>query len=228
MVETNEITRDRFGEMNQEALTGYYSGLLCSPTTDAQAHRLDRVRWLKELHKKHSDIRFILDIGCHDGMITRWMLNHPCNVIGFDPCEDAIKNAWYMAESVWGHKIDSGFSSCSYFSVGYEGIKSTLARSGIRNDACFDLIVCSELIEHLPQDSVLDLITLAVSLLSPGGHLFFTTPDKHGQWGDCNPDPHHINIIDEAQMKALFGGRGLDLNVSIDSQGLIYAHGVKK
>jgi 2-polyprenyl-3-methyl-5-hydroxy-6-metoxy-1,4-benzoquinol methylase len=60
----------------------------------------------------------------------------------------------------------------------------------------FDLVIATEIVEHLPNPSV--LLAEAWRVLKPGGHLIASTPINL-PWG-----PHLVVFSDEAEIKSLF------------------------
>lgn len=80
----------------------------------------------------------------------------------------------------------------------------------------YDLVHCSEVIEHAPDPHV--LMRLLVACCRPGGHVFITTPDLGSpnvpatveEWPGFAP-PVHTGLFTESNLCALFERYGLKL-----------------
>lgn len=49
-------------------------------------------------------------------------------------------------------------------------------------DNYFDVITCSEVIEHLPKEEIIKYLKIILKILKPGGKLIITTPDYKSYW----------------------------------------------
>jgi 2-polyprenyl-3-methyl-5-hydroxy-6-metoxy-1,4-benzoquinol methylase len=102
------------------------------------------------------DLR-ILDVGCGRGWLTNRLA--VCgSVTGLDPVTAAIERARTLFPEL---SFRSGYSD------------ELLAEIG---DRAFDLVVSSEVIEHIPSDAKPAFVTSLFRLLRPGGFLILTTP----------------------------------------------------
>jgi 2-polyprenyl-3-methyl-5-hydroxy-6-metoxy-1,4-benzoquinol methylase len=106
---------------------------------------------------KGKDNLTILDLGCGRGWLTSILANYG-RVIGIDPLHASVSRAQELFPS-----LD--------FSVGTA--KDILASGG---QAKFQLIVSTEVIEHIPQAEKKDFMHSIYSLLVPGGFVILTTP----------------------------------------------------
>src|SRR6202035_4911211 len=52
----------------------------------------------------------------------------------------------------------------------------------LMGDKPFDRIYCIEVIEHLYEEQVADVLSLFNNLTNPGGQLFLTTPNYRSAW----------------------------------------------
>lgn len=181
-----------FAKMSKSERLAWYGQHECHPTSDISAARLQRVQWLKQ---HNSDIPFIrvLDIGCHDGFVTRWLLNDlwdECQVvIGVDPCEAAITLAETQLD-----KVDHP-EKAKYIVGSFEDFEN--------GSEAYDVVVAFEFIEHITPEDVDKLLTIMDSHLAPGGRAFITTPDIDGPFGRTNPDPGHINLYSKERFLEL-------------------------
>lgn len=97
----------------------------------------------------------------------------------------------------------------------------------------FDLIVMSEVIEHLP-DPVVVLRRLK-ALLQPGGTIFVTTPNARGLWGRFGKgdwreaqNPSHLCLFTEVSMNACAKEAGFSRFVRVKSKVRYKANAVKQ
>lgn len=115
---------------------------------------------LVALISKLDGVRSICDLGCGNGYLARRLAQLNYHVTGVDASPTGI-------EVARAHCENASFMH----SLFGPGLVETLAGTD------FDLIVSSDVIEHLYRPS--DLLEVAASLLQPGGHLIVGTP-YHG------------------------------------------------
>ena len=109
------------------------------------------------LVQKIDGVRSICDLGCGNGHIAGRLGLHGYEVTGIDASRSGIRIA-----------------QRNYPEVKFVEALINRELSGFGN---FDLVISSDVIEHLYRPS--DLVTAAYSLLKPGGHLLLGTP-YHG------------------------------------------------
>ena len=110
-----------------------------------------------ELVQKLDGVRSICDLGCGNGHITGRLAALGYQVTGVDASESGIKIARRMYSGV-------------------EFVEAMIDRD-LKNLGNFDLVISSDVIEHLYRPS--DLLEAATSLLSPRGQILLGTP-YHG------------------------------------------------
>jgi SAM-dependent methyltransferase len=72
-----------------------------------------------------------------------------------------------------------------------------------------DLLVCSEVLEHVPDpDAVMKEI---VSVVAPGGTLVFTVPAGQAHWSAIDDDADHLRRFEAAEFDALLRRNGLEV-----------------
>jgi len=103
--------------------------------------------------------RRILDLGCGNGALCGALSDAGFNVTGCDPSEEGIE----FARRTYPH--------CQFFLLGVYDDPTTLG------DAHFDVVVSTEVVEHLFFPRALP--RFAVQVLQPRGHLVLSTP-YHG------------------------------------------------
>jgi 2-polyprenyl-3-methyl-5-hydroxy-6-metoxy-1,4-benzoquinol methylase len=114
----------------------------------------------------------VLDFGCMDGVFTLRLQQMGAEAVGYDISPAAIAQA----------KLFRAAAARPVFTTVPPG------------PGQFDLIYCSEALEHLGDDSA--LVGELVGYLVPGGSVVGTTPV-----GEEGSDPQKRGIYDQAQLK---------------------------
>jgi 2-polyprenyl-3-methyl-5-hydroxy-6-metoxy-1,4-benzoquinol methylase len=104
----------------------------------------------------------VLDLGCGNGAVDLYLASLGAHVLGVDISESAIA-ACRESARVLGLEDRAAFEA------------RDLAREGI--EGRFDLILCSEVVEHLPDDA--GFVTRLPALLAPGGVLVLSVPSAN-------------------------------------------------
>ena len=105
----------------------------------------------------------VLDAGCGSGTISYFLSSYAGDVTGIDSNPSAID---YARDSFKAPNLQ--------FRLGqFDDLKSGTP---------FDKIYCIEVIEHLYEHQVADVLNLFYKLTNPGGHLFLTTPNYWSAW----------------------------------------------
>jgi 2-polyprenyl-3-methyl-5-hydroxy-6-metoxy-1,4-benzoquinol methylase len=137
----------------------------------------------------------VLDAGCGSGTIAQFLSLHAGEVVG----------------------IDSNPSAIDYASDAYQrpNLQFRLGQfEDLLGDKLFDQIYCIEVIEHLYESQVADVLSLFYKLTNPGGQLFLTTPNYHSAWPVIEWLLDRLSLVatlDEAQHVAHFTKRKLSL-----------------
>ena len=150
-VESRSVNRDDWGEAQPGPLNGHIGSELAD--------------LLVKLVREQHGVRSICDLGCGNGYLAGKLgaLGH--RVVGLDasvPYLDAARR-YYASDNVT-------------FRRAVFGAEADIAHE---DEAAFDLVISSDVIEHLYRPA--DLIETAVHLLRPGGVLIVGTP-YHGYW----------------------------------------------
>jgi 2-polyprenyl-6-hydroxyphenyl methylase/3-demethylubiquinone-9 3-methyltransferase len=106
--------------------------------------------------------RRVLDVGCGGGILAESMALRGARVLGIDMGEAPLAVAQL-------HQLESG-AELDYRRITAE----ELAES---EPASFDVVTCMELLEHVPDPA--STIRACARLVKPGGHLFFSTINRH-------------------------------------------------
>jgi 2-polyprenyl-3-methyl-5-hydroxy-6-metoxy-1,4-benzoquinol methylase len=105
----------------------------------------------------------VLDAGCGSGTISHFLSRRAGEVIG----------------------IDSNPSAISYARTTFNTPNLEFRLGQFEDLTCdkpFDRIYCIEVIEHLFERQVADVLSLFYKLAKPGGQLFVTTPNYQSAW----------------------------------------------
>jgi len=105
----------------------------------------------------------VLDAGCGSGTISHFLSDYAGEVIGIDSNSSAIS---YAREAFRAPNLE--------FRLGQFG--------DLEGEKPFDRIYCIEVIEHLYEHQVADVLHLFYKLTNPGGQLFITTPNYRSAW----------------------------------------------
>lgn len=78
-------------------------------------------------------------------------------------------------------------------------------------DASCDLVVSSEVVEHVENDR--GAVARLAALLAPGGTLIITVPAHQWMWSEHDVANHHFRRYTRAQVRALIEGTGLEVSL---------------
>ena len=105
----------------------------------------------------------VLDIGCGDGTISLFLASNGWSVVGFDVSKKAVDIANKNAKNL-GLR-----TNCKFFLKDIEKITKI--------DHKFDLIICSEVLEHLRNDD--SLLVILSRTLSENGLIIISVPSTN-------------------------------------------------
>jgi len=135
----------------------------------------------------------VLDAGCGSGTISHFLSRHAREVVGVDSNPSAIS---YARTACYAPNLE--------FRLGQF--------EDLTGDKLFDRIYCIEVIEHLFERQVADVLSLFYKLAKPGGQLFVTTPNYQSAWPLIEWLLDRFNLVaklDEAQHVTHFTKRKL-------------------
>ncbi len=166
----------------------FYEEHRCTPTKCERAAILPRVQWIQH-ENQLKPFKRVLDVGCHDGFSTRWLLDSPFldELVGVDLCEEAITYAKELAQE----KVFPELATYIQGSV-----------FDYQKPNHFDVVVAFELLEHFPEEEARGLLRYAHDQIEVGGTVYLTTPHVDGIYGEQNPDPSHITFFDPEKLRA--------------------------
>ena len=101
----------------------------------------------------------VLDLGCNNGNLSLYMARRACEVLGIDLAHNAVETAKKSAEF---HRLSNVRFAAMDFLQDW------------KTSAAFDLVLCSHVIEHVPQDALFARKIFAA--LRPGGKLVLLAP----------------------------------------------------
>lgn len=140
-----------------------------------------------------SSAREILDVGCGRGWLSSQLRRHG-NVLGIDPTKAAVEAAQKL------------FPGITFEAETAEGLISR----GYGEH--FDLIVSSEVIEHVPREEQGNFLRHIASLAKPGARVILTTPrgELWERWLATEPKQQPVEAwLTERQLKGLASSAGL-------------------
>lgn len=143
----------------------------------------------------------ILDLGCHDGFVGRWVMDQ-------------------MPEAkLYGVELNA-MASNSALKRGYVNVAMDSAERADQIAAnadwpAMDAVVLFELLEHAPDMD--ELLTAAENTLRPGGRVYVSTPD--GCFG-TGSNPHHLRAMRAMDVADLVRRRGTINNLISGPDGV--------
>ena len=154
-----------------------------------------------------------LDVGCNGGFM--------------------VEAARERGLEAWGIDVDThsiAYARKHYPGCGFEAatVESFIASREAEGAAKFDLLYCSEVIEHIP--AVNDFVAALARALAPGGYLYVTTPDighwrrprDLTRWDGFSP-PAHCLYFRPAALRHLLARHGF----AIEREHLAFKPGIK-
>jgi 2-polyprenyl-6-hydroxyphenyl methylase/3-demethylubiquinone-9 3-methyltransferase len=125
-------------------------------------HQINPLR-LNFIHEKvNLKNKKVLDVGCGGGILSESMAKLGAEVTGIDMGEKVIRIAELHALQ---SKLNIDYQCASIESI------------ALKNNASFDVITCMEMLEHVPDPSI--IVSLCAKLLKPGGTLFMSTINRN-------------------------------------------------
>lgn len=113
--------------------------------------------FVNDIHKCN-----VLDYGSGMGHLINFFLNEKINITGVDMSKEEVT------------RVNGKFSGNNYF----HGVKLFDGKKLPFEDNEFDLITCTEVIEHVLDEHVDGLLCELKRILKPGGVILFTTPNN--------------------------------------------------
>lgn len=167
----------------------------CEPNPDEQS-RLTAIAEMISLHLSGtSPLTQILDVGCGRGWLSG-QLSRYGTVQGIEVVPQAID----IARNLFP---DINFSIADPID---------LNQADIERYGNADLVVCSEVIEHVPRATQGEFCRGIASLVKPGGYVIITTPrgEFWNQWKQLVAERQPVeDWVTEKELKALFVATGL-------------------
>ena len=165
---------------------------------------------LKLLRKYGIKNKKILDIGCGVGTIDFYLVKKGAKVLGIDIAHNGISVARQTAKQL---QLKNRFA--------FKVMKFP--------DQCpvdkFDIILCSEVLEHLPNDKL--AVIKMKKLLKPNGIVIASSPSntslffKLGMLNRHEKKSGHLRRYDRTSFKSLFSKAGFKVVEILSTQGIL-------
>jgi SAM-dependent methyltransferase len=136
-----------------------------------------------------------LDAGCSTGGATRILLERGYEVDGVDQSSYAVSQIVRLLAPEYRPR--------------FRGIVEDLSR--FRPEKKYDLLVLSEVLEHLEND--LDLLRKAMDWLVPGGRAVITVPADPALWSDADRFSNHYRRYTSERLREVLEQAGLSPDV---------------
>jgi 2-polyprenyl-3-methyl-5-hydroxy-6-metoxy-1,4-benzoquinol methylase len=148
----------------------------------------------------------VLDVGCGEGRHTVEICHWDCRAVGVDLSRTDLK----VAKLLLGYeRRDQGIAGSGDF-------MAVDAQHLPFNDNAFDKIVCTEVLEHIPDDKA--GIRELVRVLKPGGLIAVSVPNFWPEilfwtisWGYWHSPGGHIRFYRPGEMEAALQEGGLEI-----------------
>lgn len=200
-VALNDFYEKRSGGQRANWMTGFYA---------EQEPRLQALLMFIQEHK--DEINTVLDFGCAHGGYARCISNAfpHLKVVGVDNSPSLIR----CCEEMKVGKGPDGQPACKYpdnlsFHVGDESWQAPAFWSdGPAYDNEFDLVVCMEVLEHIPWAE--EFAANLEKFCKPNGWMVWTTPHGRSERDELitkGIPPVHVRAFDMHDLRDLFGHR---------------------
>ena len=120
-----------------------------------------RLEWIDSLSQLKG--QRALDVGCGGGILAEAMAKRAEQVTGIDLAARPLGVARL-------HAMESGVENIEYREVSAEALAGEAP-------ACFDVVTCMEMLEHVPDPS--SVVRACATLVRPGGWVFFSTLNRN-------------------------------------------------
>jgi ubiquinone/menaquinone biosynthesis C-methylase UbiE len=148
----------------------------------------------------------VLDVGCGNGRHTAEVCRWDCRAVGVDVSVQELKVAKYFLDHMRSRRE----------TVGHGDFMAADAEHLPFKDGVFDRIVCTEVLEHIPDDRA--GIRELVRVLKPGGLMAVSVPNYLPEvlfwtisWGYWHSPGGHIRIYKPGEMAQMLSEGGLEL-----------------
>jgi SAM-dependent methyltransferase len=162
------------------------------------------------LRKYQKNSKKVLDIGCGVGTIDFYIAKHDSNVTGIDISQNSISIAKKNAE---------------YFKLNKKIVFKVLDFPNKIPKGKFDIIICSEVLEHLKQDKI--AVEKINDLLLTGGILIASSPSKNsplyrlGFLSKFEKEVGHLRRYSEESFRNLFENVGFRILETKKTEGIL-------
>jgi SAM-dependent methyltransferase len=148
----------------------------------------------------------VLDVGCGEGRHTSEACHWPCRAVGVDLSLSDLRKAQSLLN----------YQTMAREIVGRHDLIAVDAQNLPFRNGAFDKIVCTEVLEHIPDDRA--GIRELVRVLKPGGLIAISVPNYWPEivfwtisWGYWHSLGGHIRFYRPGEMEATLTENGLDI-----------------
>ena len=187
----NQFYEQRSGGANANWQTGFFA---------EQEPRLKVL--LQYIENRKDQIKSVLDFGCAHGGYARVISNTfpQIKVMGVDNSPSLVRCANQMRYM----QGPNGQPACRY----PNNLEFRVADEDTELDQQFDLVVCMEVLEHLPNSE--EVARKLERHCKPGGYMAFTVPNgrrERDEWANKNVPPVHVRSFDLHDIRDMFRTR---------------------
>ena len=122
--------------------------------------------------------RDVLDVGCGDGSLVRWLRNQGARAVGADCGAEMLRRALEADPEHADSYVDAPGQALPF------------------DDDSFDVVVFSNSLHHVPTDDMAQALVEAGRVLRPGGTLYVSEPELDGP-----EDSVGFPVIDETAVR---------------------------
>lgn len=172
---------------------------------------------LIEKAEKHLPGKKVLDVGCGVGSLSFYLSHKGAIVLAIDVSERAIQLAKYT-------QIQTKSSSIKFVRAGLSEM-SDQKYSKNMSPSTMDMIVCTEVIEHIDDDS--EMLADCYRMLKSNGKLVITTQRndgwlfKNGYFAEHDRRVGHLRRYDPNTLVNLIEANGFKISFKQDADGLL-------
>ena len=130
----------------------------------------------------------ILEMGCGIGLFLEACSMNNVKAVGVEYESEGVEACLSKGQKAYQHDLNDPLT--------------------FLDDNSFEAVIANQVIEHLPVDAQLNLVSEAYRLLKPGGQILLTSPCRH--WEAGRNDKYHISLLTPSEIKTLVESVGFE------------------